>query len=246
MKKLLIISILALSSLSFGATALEQSLMNLDQQLQKLDQMEQQKFNQQKALADAAQGRLDKYREMDATIEQRIADIKTNAEVSVFGDAKHRVQAGLFLDPLAQRRLRPPQFLALMFEFFRLALDGLPGGSQTSGINQQQQGQNGNGSDAGDQHDQDRPVVTPDVRQTDRRLVFVGRQAHGAGQGAHRFVIIGQGEAVQTDVLQTGIVLRHLQQSGGNPFDQRLVNMRHGGHRPFGIERRRNHVRKIR
>ena len=33
MKKLLIISILALSSLSFGATALEQSLMNLDQQL---------------------------------------------------------------------------------------------------------------------------------------------------------------------------------------------------------------------
>lgn len=85
MKKLLIISILALSSLSFGATALEQSLMNLDQQLQKLDQMEQQKFNQQKALADAAQGRLDKYREMDATIEQRIADIKTNAEVSIFG-----------------------------------------------------------------------------------------------------------------------------------------------------------------
>ena len=69
MKKLLIISILALSSLSFGATALEQSLMNLDQQLQKLDQMEQQKFNQQKALADAAQGRLDKYREMDATID---------------------------------------------------------------------------------------------------------------------------------------------------------------------------------
>ena len=47
--------------------------------------MEQQKFNQQKALADAAQGRLDKYREMDATIEQRIADIKTNAEVSIFG-----------------------------------------------------------------------------------------------------------------------------------------------------------------
>ena len=85
MKKLLIISILALSSLSFGATALEQSLMNLDQQLQKLDQMEQQKFNQQKALADAAQGRLDKYREMDATIEQRIADIKTKAGISIFG-----------------------------------------------------------------------------------------------------------------------------------------------------------------
>ena len=85
MKKLLIISILALSSLSFGATALEQSLMNLDQQLQKLDQMEQQKFNEQATLANSAQERLNKYKEMDATIDQRLADIEANADRSIFG-----------------------------------------------------------------------------------------------------------------------------------------------------------------
>ena len=86
-KKLAILAgVLVLSSMSFGAAApakkssLEDSLNNLEKQLQRLDQMEQQKFNEQAALAQAAQQRLDKYLAMQATIDQRIADIEANAD----------------------------------------------------------------------------------------------------------------------------------------------------------------------
>ena len=91
-KKLAILAgVLVLSSVSFSATApakkssLEDSLNNLEKQLQRLDQMEQQKFNEQAALAQAAQQRLDKYLAMQATIDQRIADIEANADKSIFG-----------------------------------------------------------------------------------------------------------------------------------------------------------------
>ena len=87
MKKVLL-GVLVLSSMAVAApakTSLEQSLSNLEQQLQKLDQMEQQKFNEQAALANAAQERLNKYQAMDATIDQRLADIEANADKSVFG-----------------------------------------------------------------------------------------------------------------------------------------------------------------
>ncbi len=88
MKKVLL-GVLVLSSMAVAATpaksSLEQSLSNLEQQLQRLDQMEQQKFNEQAALANAAQQRLDKYLEMNATIDQRLADIEANADRSIFG-----------------------------------------------------------------------------------------------------------------------------------------------------------------
>ena len=87
MKKVLL-GVLVLSSMAVAApakTSLEQSLSNLEQQLQKLDQMEQQKFNELAALANAAQERLNKYQAMDATIDQRLADIEANADKSIFG-----------------------------------------------------------------------------------------------------------------------------------------------------------------
>ena len=87
MKKVLL-GVLVLGSMAVAApakTSLEQSLSNLEQQLQKLDQMQQQKFNEQATLANSAQERLNKYKEMDATIDQRLADIEANADRSIFG-----------------------------------------------------------------------------------------------------------------------------------------------------------------
>ena len=87
MKKVLgiILSLIVLNSVSFSATSLDQSLSNLEQQLAKLDQMEEQKFNEQKALATAAQNRLDKYMEMDSVIDERIATIEATYQNSIFG-----------------------------------------------------------------------------------------------------------------------------------------------------------------
>lgn len=87
MKKVLgiILSLVVLNSVSFSATSLDQSLSNLEQQLPKLDQMEEQKFNEQKALAAAAQNRLDKYMEMDSVIDERIASIEATYKNSIFG-----------------------------------------------------------------------------------------------------------------------------------------------------------------
>lgn len=87
MKKVLL-GVLVLGSMAVAApakTSLEQSLSNLEQQLQKLDQMEEQKFNEQAALASAAQERLSKYQDMSTTIDQRLADIEANADKSIFG-----------------------------------------------------------------------------------------------------------------------------------------------------------------
>lgn len=74
-----------MNSVSFSATSLDQSLRHLEQQLAKLDQMEEQKFNEQKALAAAAQDRLDKYMEMDSVIDERIATIEATYQNSIFG-----------------------------------------------------------------------------------------------------------------------------------------------------------------
>ena len=96
MKKKLVIllGVLVLSSVSFAAPAkkastskpsLESSLSSLEAQLQRLEQMENKKFEEQEAVANAAQQRLDNYLKMDAAIDQRIADINANADTSIFG-----------------------------------------------------------------------------------------------------------------------------------------------------------------
>lgn len=95
MKKKLavLLGVLVLSSVGFSAakkvpasgSSLESSLSNLEAQLQKLEQMEENKFREQEAVANAAQQRLDNYLKMDAAIDQRIADIEANADTSIFG-----------------------------------------------------------------------------------------------------------------------------------------------------------------
>ena len=95
MKKKLavLLGVLVLSSVGFsaakkapaGGSSLESSLSNLEAQLQKLEQMEENKFREQEAVANAAQQRLDNYLKMDAAIDQRIADINANADTSIFG-----------------------------------------------------------------------------------------------------------------------------------------------------------------
>ena len=95
MKKKLavLLGVLVLSSVAFsaakkapaGESSLESSLSNLEAQLKKLEQMEENKFREQEAVANAAQQRLDNYLKMDAAIDQRIADIEANADTSIFG-----------------------------------------------------------------------------------------------------------------------------------------------------------------
>ena len=94
MKKKLavLLGVLVLSSVGFsaakkapaGESSLESSLSNLEAQLKKLEQMEENKFREQEAVANAAQQRLDNYLKMDAAIDQRIADIEANADTSIF------------------------------------------------------------------------------------------------------------------------------------------------------------------
>ncbi len=89
MKKKLavLLGVLVLSSVSFGAaqtTSIEGSLSNLEKQLEKLEQMEQAKFREQEALANAAQQRLDNYMQMNAAIDQRLAEIEATADISIF------------------------------------------------------------------------------------------------------------------------------------------------------------------
>ena len=96
MKKKLavLLGVLVLSSVSFAAPAkvvkqsggsIENSLNNLENQLEKLQQMEDAKFREQEAQANAAVQRLNNYTAMQAKIDQRIAEIEANAETSIFG-----------------------------------------------------------------------------------------------------------------------------------------------------------------
>ncbi len=91
MKKKLavLLGVLVLSSVSFAAPAntgsIESSLNNLENQLIKLQQMEDAKFREQEAQANAASQRLSNYTAMQAKIDERIAEIEANADTSIFG-----------------------------------------------------------------------------------------------------------------------------------------------------------------
>ena len=91
MKKKLavLLGVLVLSSVSFAAPAntgsIESSLNNLENQLIKLQQMEDAKFREQEAQANAASQRLSNYTAMQSKIDERIAEIEANADTSIFG-----------------------------------------------------------------------------------------------------------------------------------------------------------------
>ena len=97
MKKKLavLLGVLVLSSVSFAAPAkaakpaagssIENSLNNLENQLNRLQQMEDAKFKEQEAQANAASQRLENYTAMQAKIDERIAEIEANADTSIFG-----------------------------------------------------------------------------------------------------------------------------------------------------------------
>ena len=96
MKKKLavLLGVLVLSSVSFAAPAkstkpsggsIESSLSNLENQLEKLQQMEDAKYREQEAQANAASQRLEKYTAMQAKIDERLAEIEANEDTSIFG-----------------------------------------------------------------------------------------------------------------------------------------------------------------
>ena len=95
MKKKLavLLGVLVLSSVSFAAPAkaarpaggsIENSLNNLENQLSRLQQMEDAKFREQEAQANAASQRLNNYNAMKDKIDERIAEIEANANTSIF------------------------------------------------------------------------------------------------------------------------------------------------------------------
>ena len=99
MKKKLavLLGVLVLSSVSFAAPkakaaakpaaggSIESSLSNLENQLVKLQQMEDAKFREQEAQANAASQRLANYTAMQAKIDERLAEIEANTDTSIFG-----------------------------------------------------------------------------------------------------------------------------------------------------------------
>ena len=94
MKKKLavLLGVLVLSSVSFAAPAkstsggsIENSLSNLENQLEKLQQMEDAKYREQEAQANAASQRLENYTAMQAKIDERLAEIEANEDTSIFG-----------------------------------------------------------------------------------------------------------------------------------------------------------------
>ncbi len=86
-KIILAISVLMLSNLAMAAPAkssVESSLSNLEAQLEKLTQLEEQKYREQEALANAAAQRLENYRKMDEVVSQRISQIEENINKVIF------------------------------------------------------------------------------------------------------------------------------------------------------------------
>ncbi|WP_314295674.1 adhesion protein FadA [Fusobacterium periodonticum] len=86
-KIILAISVLMLSNLAMAAPAkssVESSLSNLEAQLEKLTQLEEQKYKEQEALANAAAQRLENYRKMDEVVSQRISQIEENVNKVIF------------------------------------------------------------------------------------------------------------------------------------------------------------------
>ena len=94
-KKLAVwLGVVVLSSVSFAAPAkstkpsggsIESSLSNLENQLEKLQQMEDAKYREQEAQANAASQRLENYTAMQAKIDERLAEIEANEDTSIFG-----------------------------------------------------------------------------------------------------------------------------------------------------------------
>ena len=92
-KKLaILLGVLAISSMSFGATvkkgttnSIQSSLSNLEKQLSNLQNMEDQKFAQEEAKANAAQQKLEEYQKIQNTINERINTIEASAQTSIFG-----------------------------------------------------------------------------------------------------------------------------------------------------------------
>ena len=94
MKKKLavLLGVLVLSSVSFaapktapaGGAAIENSLSNLENQLDRLQQMEEAKYREQEALAQNAAQKLDSYSQMRAKIDERIAQIEAVTDSSIF------------------------------------------------------------------------------------------------------------------------------------------------------------------
>jgi len=94
MKKRLavLLGVLVLSSVSFaapktapaGGAAIENSLSNLENQLDRLQQMEEAKYREQEALAQNAAQKLESYSQMRAKIDERIAQIEAVTDSSIF------------------------------------------------------------------------------------------------------------------------------------------------------------------
>ena len=94
MKKKLavLLGVLVLSSVSFaapktapaGGAAIENSLSNLEHQLDRLQQMEEAKYKEQEALAQNAAQKLESYSQMRAKIDERIAQIEAVTDSSIF------------------------------------------------------------------------------------------------------------------------------------------------------------------
>ena len=94
MKKRLavLLGVLVLSSVSFAApktapargAAIENSLSNLENQLDRLQQMEEAKYKEQEALAQNAAQKLNNYSQMKAKIDERIAQIEAVTDSSIF------------------------------------------------------------------------------------------------------------------------------------------------------------------
>ena len=94
MKKKLavLLGVLVLSSVSFaapktapaGGAAIENSLSNLENQLDRLQQLEEAKYKEQEALAESAAQKLNSYTQMQAKIDERIAQIEAVTDSSIF------------------------------------------------------------------------------------------------------------------------------------------------------------------
>ena len=94
MKKKLavLLGVLVLSSVSFaapktapaGGAAIENSLSNLENQLDRLQQMEEAKYKEQEALAQNAAQKLESHSQMRAKIDERIAQIEAVTDSSIF------------------------------------------------------------------------------------------------------------------------------------------------------------------
>ena len=92
MKKKLavLLGVLVLSSVSFAAPAkvtngsIENSLSSLESQLNQLNQLEDKKFREQEAQANAASQEIAKYTEMQAKIDERIAESESKSDSSIF------------------------------------------------------------------------------------------------------------------------------------------------------------------